>query len=126
MKLSLLALACAAVPALAFADPQPWEGGDPAAGKVVSMKCQLCHYLEPNKVKLGPPLWGVVGRKSGSVPGYPYSTAMKNYDHVWTPENLFVYLEHPQKVVVGTKMSFAGLPSETDRKNVIAYLETLK
>ena len=121
-----LALLAVLMPAVALADAQPWEGGDAAAGKVVSMKCQLCHYLEPNKVKLGPPLWGVVGRPSGSVPGYTYSAAMKSYNHVWTPENLFHYLEAPQKVVVGTKMAFAGLPSETDRKNLIAYLETLK
>ncbi len=121
-----LAFAMAA-PVLAHADAaKPWEGGDPAAGKVVAQKCQLCHYLEPNKVKIGPPLWGVVGRHSGSVPGYPYSTAMKNYNHVWTPENLYVYLEAPMKVVVGTKMTFAGLKNPTDRKNVIAYLETLK
>jgi len=51
---------------------------------------------------------------------------MKAYNHVWTPENLFTYLAGPMKVVPGTKMSFAGLPNETDRKNVIAYLETLK
>lgn len=122
--LSLAALVLAATPALA--DPQPWEGGDAAKGKEVATKCQLCHYLEPNKVKLGPPLWGVVGRPSGSVPGYTYSAAMKAYNHVWTPENLYIYLEHPMQVVKGTKMTFAGLASPDDRKNVIAYLETLK
>jgi cytochrome c len=117
----------AAAPGLARADDaKPWEGGDAAAGKTVFVKCSLCHYAEAGKTKIGPSLWGVVGRPSGSLPGYNYSTAMKNYNHVWTPENLFVYLEHPQKVVVGTKMAFAGLPSETDRKNVIAYLSTLK
>jgi cytochrome c2 len=30
------------------------------------------------------------------------------------------------KTVVGTKMSFVGLPEEKDRLNVIAYLKTLK
>jgi cytochrome c2 len=119
-------LALAAMTGLARADANPWDGGDAAAGAVVFHKCALCHYAEPNKVKIGPPLWGVVGRPSGSVPGYSYSSAMKAYNHVWTPENLFVYLKAPMQVVHGTKMAFVGLPSDTDRKNVIAYLETLK
>jgi cytochrome c len=104
----------------------PWDGGDAAAGQVVFKKCALCHYAEAGKIKIGPPLWGVVGRPSGSVPGYTYSDAMSAYKHVWTPENLFTYLAAPMKVVPGTKMAFVGLPDETDRKNVIAYLATLK
>jgi cytochrome c2 len=129
MRITLLlaGLVLAAAPGLARADDaKPWEGGDVTAGKQVFVKCSLCHYAEPGKVKIGPPLWGVVGRPSGSVPGYNYSTAMKSYNHVWTPENLFVYLQQPMKVVVGTKMAFVGLQSPTDRANVIAYLETLK
>jgi cytochrome c len=120
----LAGLALAAAPGLASA--APGEGGDPAAGKVVFAKCSLCHYAEAGKTKIGPSLFGVVGRKSGSEPGFNYSDAMKAYDHVWTLANLFTYLEAPMKVVVGTKMAFVGLPSETDRNNVIAYLATLK
>jgi len=118
-----LALACA--PSLARAD-NPWDGGDAAAGKAVFAKCSLCHYVEAGKIKIGPPLFGVVGRQSASVAGFNYSDAMKAYNKVWTPENLFTYLAAPMKVVQGTKMAFVGLPSETDRKNVIAYLSTLK
>jgi cytochrome c len=120
-------LMLAAMPSLALADDaKPWDGGDAAAGKQVFVKCALCHYAEAGRVKIGPPLWGVVGRPSASVAGYSYSSAMKAYNHVWTPENLFTYLAGPMKVVPGTKMTFVGLSSETDRKNVIAYLETLK
>jgi cytochrome c2 len=129
MRISLLlaGFALAAAPGLARADDaKPWDGGDAAAGKVVFAKCSLCHYAEPGKIKIGPSLWGVVGRPSGTLPGYTYSTAMKSYNHVWTPENLFNYLKAPMKVVVGTKMAFVGLPKDEDRKNVIAYLETLK
>jgi cytochrome c len=124
MLVAGMALALA-VPSLAHAT-DPWEGGDATAGKAVFQKCGLCHYAEPNKVKIGPPLWGVVGRPSGSIAGYSYSTAMKGFNKTWTPEELYTYLEAPQKVVVGTKMAFAGLKSPDDRKNVIAYLETLK
>ena len=116
----LTALLLAAAPTLARAD------GDAAAGKIVFNKCSLCHYAEAGKIKIGPPLFGVVGRPSGTVPGFSYSDAMKAYNHVWTPENLDVYLTAPMKVVPGTKMAFVGLPDAADRKNVIAYLETLK
>ena len=121
----LAGLALASAPGLAHAD-NPWDGGDAAAGKIIFAKCSLCHYAEAGKIKIGPPLFGVVGRQSGSVAGYSYSDAMKAYNHVWTPENLFTYLKAPMQVVQGTKMAFVGLPSDTDRKNVIAYLETLK
>jgi cytochrome c len=104
----------------------PWDGGDAAAGQVIFHKCQLCHYGEKGRTKIGPSLWGVVGRHSGSLDGYHYSNAMASYNHVWTPENLFVYLQAPTKVVRGTKMTFIGLPNPTDRANVIAYLKTLQ
>jgi cytochrome c len=123
--LALAALLLAAAAPAARAD-NPWDGGDATAGALVFKKCQLCHYGEKGKTKIGPSLWGVVGRPSGSMEGYTYSTAMKSYNHVWTPENLFVYLQAPMKVVKGTKMTFVGLSDPNDRKNVIAYLETLK
>ncbi len=123
--LLLAGLFMAVSPTLALA-ADPWDGGDATAGKAVFVKCSLCHYPEAGKTKIGPSLWGVVGRPSGSLPGYHYSTAMAAYHHVWTPENLFTYLAGPMKVVPGTKMTFVGLSNPDDRKNVIAYLETLK
>src|ERR1700676_3551684 len=96
----LACLVLAAAPGLARA-AKPWEGGDPVAGKAVFAKCSLCHYAEAGKIKIGPPLFGVVGRPSGTVAGYTYSDAMKAYNHVWTPENLFTYLAAPMKIVAG-------------------------
>lgn len=124
IQAALIALACSAIAMPALADDA--SGGDAAAGKVVFQKCGLCHYGEQGKNKIGPSLWGVVGRPSASIADYNYSDAMKNAHKVWTPDVLFVYLEGPQKMVPGTKMAFAGLPNPQDRKNVIAYLETLK
>ena len=100
--------------------------GDAAAGKVVFSKCGICHAVEEGKNKVGPSLHGVVGRPSHSIESYNYSKAMQAYDVTWDPATLDHYLEDPRKVVPGTKMIFAGLKSETDRQNVIAYLETLK
>ncbi len=55
-----------------------WAEGDAAAGKKVAMRCAACHSFEAGKTKVGPSLFGVVGRKAGSVPNFAYSKAMKN------------------------------------------------
>jgi cytochrome c len=100
--------------------------GDAEAGAVVFKKCALCHSNEAGKTKIGPSLFGVVGRHSASLLGYNYSEAMKSADKTWDEATLNVYLTSPKALVPGTKMTFPGLPDETDRLNVIAYLATLK
>ena len=99
---------------------------DVEAGKVAFKKCALCHTTEPGKNKIGPSLFGVVGRKAGSVDNFSYSEAMKNFDHTWDAETLDTYLADPRAVVPGTKMIFPGIKDKTEREDVIAYLETLK
>lgn len=102
--------------------------GDPAEGKKVFTRiCGACHTDQANgPKKLGPTLFGVVGRKAGSVEGFRYSQANKNSGITWTPDVLDVYLKDPKAKVPGTIMAFAGLKNDTERQNVIAYLETLK
>lgn len=98
---------------------------DVAAGKTVSVKCEQCHDLSkggPNKI--GPNLYGVVDRARATHPGFDYSSAMKSKSDPWTYDELFKYLKSPQTYVPGTKMTFAGLPREQDRINLIAYLRT--
>jgi cytochrome c len=100
--------------------------GDPTAGKTVfSGHCAACHSTNPDENKIGPSLAGIVGSKSGAVPGFNFSTAMKEANVTWDDANLDKYLANPNAFVHGTKM-FINLPSETDRANVIAYLNTLK
>jgi cytochrome c len=100
--------------------------GDPVAGqKVFTTHCAMCHATEAGQNKIGPSLAGIVGRKSGTVPGFNFSPAMRNADITWDDTNLDKFLANPTGDVHGTKM-FVNLPSESDRQNVIAYLETLK
>jgi cytochrome c len=99
---------------------------DLAAGKDISTRCEQCHDLSkggPNKI--GPNLWGVVGRARATHPGFDYSSAMLSSHAVWDYAALFRYLKSPQSIVPGTKMSFAGLRSAQDRINLLAYLRTL-
>lgn len=122
MKVLGLVLAASA---LAFAAPA-FAQGDPAAGQVVFRKCAVCHSVEPDKNKIGPSMHGIIGRKSAAVGNFAYSAGMKAYNVTWTEETLFTYLEKPQQLVKGTKMVFVGLPSEKERRDVIAYMATLK
>lgn len=96
-----------------------------AGRSVFRSQCSICHSIKPDRNKIGPSLFGVVGRKTGSVPGYSYSVANKNSNITWTPEMLNKYLASPQKIVPGTKMPYAGLKNATKRANLIAFLETL-
>jgi cytochrome c len=102
------------------------SAADIDAGKATFKKCTLCHTDEPGKNKIGPSLFGIVGRKSASLSNYNYSDAMKNFDHTWNPQTLDAYLTDPRVVVPGTKMIFLGLKDKTERDDLIAYLETLK
>src|SRR5215469_13428460 len=98
---------------------------DVANGKTISTRCEQCHDLSkggPNKI--GPNLYDVVDRDRATHPGFDYSSAMKAKSGKWTYDELFKYLKSPQSYVPGTKMSFAGLPREQDRINLIAYLRS--
>jgi cytochrome c len=97
--------------------------GNAAAGKLVFAQCRTCHVTDAGVNKTGPSLNGIIGRKSGSVPGFAYSPANSSSGITWTKEKLFQYLEKPQRVIPKTKMIFAGLPDAQKRADVIAYLE---
>lgn len=102
---------------------------DIAAGEAKTAVCKSCHNFDPAGTNgIGPGLFGVVGRKPGTHPGYAYSPAMTAFgdkNPVWTYDQLYVYLKGPQADVPGTKMTFIGFKSPEDRINVIAYLHTL-
>jgi cytochrome c len=88
-------------------------------------KCAACHTFgkgEPNRV--GPNLYGVVGRPKASEAGFDYSAALKAKGGNWTVEDLSAFLANPKGYVPGTKMSFAGLPRGTERADVIAFLNS--
>lgn len=101
--------------------------GDAAKGKVDFQRCAICHRAEKDGGNgLGPNLFGVIGRKAGSVENFAYSSAMKNSGITWTPDKLAAYIEHPASVVPGNRMAFAGIGNAEQRADVVAYLATLK
>lgn len=109
----------AALPALA---------GDPGKGKAVfASECALCHSSARNgPTILGPTLFGVVGRKAGTYPGFSYSSAMKATGFAWSDTQLASFLPAPRNYVPGTKMPYGGLKNPVKLADLIAYLDSLK
>ena len=123
MRFPSLALALGVL--LAFA-AGPGMAADVEAGKTAFKKCALCHTTEAGKNKIGPSLFGIVGRKSAALENFNYSEAMKKFDHTWDEATLDTYLADPRGTVPETKMIFPGIKDKAERDDVIAYLETLK
>ena len=98
---------------------------DVAGGQQTVQVCGQCHdWSKGGPDKIGPNLWGVVGRPRASRASFSYSSAMSSSHDPWTYDKLFVYLKSPAGVVPGTKMTYAGLRSEQQRINLIAFLRT--
>jgi cytochrome c len=99
---------------------------DPKRGEDAAKVCQACHTFEKGgPAKIGPNLWGVVGRKRATMAGFDYSNGMKSMGGIWTVDDLNQFLTKPQAFVTDTKMTFGGLPRPQTRADVIAYLNTL-
>ena len=99
--------------------------GDLGHGEKVFKRCTACHQIAAGgKNMIGPNLWGVIGRTSGSISDYKYSKAMIAHGKVWSFEEMNSYLIKPQAHIKGTKMAFAGLRKEKDRASVILYMNS--
>ena len=94
-------------------------------GDASAKKCAACHTFgkgEPDRV--GPNLYGVVGRPKGTEGGFAYSPAIKGKGGNWTVEDLDAFLAAPGKYAPGTKMSFAGIPRGSERADLITYMNS--
>ncbi|QQQ19284.1 cytochrome c family protein [Brevundimonas vitis] len=104
--------------------PAPYNQGDLENGRRAFARCRSCHTIaEGGSNMTGPHLYGLFGRTAGTHPGYNYSKALKEAGFTWDAQKLDQWLSGPRTFLPGNKMSFAGLPDATDRRDVIAYLK---
>jgi cytochrome c len=95
--------------------------------EIAHKQCGACHHFKKGAGTLvGPDLYGVYGTKIASIPGYSFSAALKKHSGNWNEKTLTAWLKSPRSFAPGTYMTFPGLPSQQDRKDVIAYLKSLK
>jgi cytochrome c len=111
----------------------PAFAADAAHGaQIFKGTCGVCHLAQPHPaisdlaMRIGPNLWGVVGRKAGTTPHFRYSAAMIQSGIVWTPDKLRPYIHSPQTTIPNIRMSFLGLKNLKDVDDVIAYLQTFR
>jgi cytochrome c len=104
--------------------PAPYNAADLENGRKQYGKCRSCHTIAEGGPNLtGPNLYGVFGRKAGAVPDYAYSETLVGTGWTWDAAKLDGWLANPREYLPGTKMSFAGLRDETDRRDLIGYLK---
>jgi cytochrome c len=117
------AVLIAAVALTAFTGPSLAQ--DAAAGEPVFKRlCLPCHDIGPQaKVKLGPPLNGIEGRKAGTFEGYSFSEANKSSGITWDEQSFSSYIRAPMQKVPGTKMTFVGIKNDKDIADLWAYLK---
>jgi cytochrome c len=101
--------------------------GDANSGANVFKRCAVCHTNDKGGGDgLGPNLFGVVGRKAATRPGFAYSAPLQKSGIVWSEATLTKWVAGPGRMVPGTKMTFAGITSKKQQADVVAYLATLK
>ena len=100
------------------------HAGDATSGEKIFSKCRPCHQVgETARNSVGPVLNGLFGRKSGTQEGYNYSEANKSSGITWDESTFTIYIRDPKARIPGTKMTFAGLKSDDEIKDIIAYLK---
>jgi cytochrome c2 len=99
--------------------------GDAVRGEKYFVDCASCHTLANGENGVGPSLFGVLGRKAGTLDDYRYSPALKRSGIVWSPQTLDNFIADPQKAVPANRMPYAGMTNAAERADLIAYLQKM-
>lgn len=110
-------------PAREYLESGPYASADRDRGRQQAFTCRACHTLEAGGAHgVGPNLHGIFGQNAGTRDGFDYSEALRDTDFVWTPRALDAWLREPADFLPGNRMSFIGVSSGDDRRDLIAYL----
>lgn len=111
---------------LALAAPARAETETSDAQVAFNNACRTCHSMKEGDHRLGPSLYGIVGRKAGSIEGYGFSSAMQQSNVVWDEATLDAFIENPDKVVHGNAMKpYGGIDDPAQRSEIVAYLKSI-
>ncbi|HEY4374299.1 MAG TPA: cytochrome c family protein [Burkholderiales bacterium] len=99
------------------------QAADAAHGQKVFAECAACHSAGKGPSGVGPSLFGVFGRKAGTLDDFRFSPAMKRSNIVWSRETLDAYLADPQRAVPANRMPFGGIPDAQNRADLLDYME---
>ena len=103
--------------------PAPYNTASLENGQMRFALCRSCHTInQGGGTSTGPNLFGIVGRRAGTVPGFSYSDGMRGAGFTWDGPHLDTWLTNPRAMIPGTKMTYAGLPGADDRRDLISYL----
>jgi cytochrome c len=118
-------IACVLLSSSASAQAPAAQGADATAGQqAFNNACRTCHTVKDGDNRQGPSLYKIVGRKAGSLPGYSYSSAMKQAGFVWDADKLDRFIANPDAIVSGNNMKpFSGVAPADDRARIIAFLQ---
>lgn len=104
-----------------------FAAGDAKNGAIVFGRCSQCHTITKDGGNgLGPNLFGIAGRKAGTVAGFPYSPALKNAKITWSDDALHKWISDPQKLVPGNRMAFVGIRNAQQADDLVAFLKSKK
>jgi cytochrome c len=93
------------------------------AGQNAAKACGACHnFAKGAGAKVGPDLYGIVGRDIGKEPGFSYSSALQSKGGKWTFQDLYEWIKDPKAFIPGNKMAFGGIKNPQERANIIAFL----
>jgi cytochrome c len=110
-----------------YGQEQAQQNVNAASGQqMFNNACRTCHTTREGDNRLGPHLYKIIGRKSGSLPDYGYSSALKGADFVWDEEKIDRFIANPDEVVPGNRMKpYSGLLSTDDRARIVSFLRSV-
>jgi len=122
--LRYVAVVCALA---ALAAPVAAQAADNELELAFNDHCRECHSFVKDDNRLGPSLYGVVGRKAGTLPGYAFSDSLKGSGITWNAATLDKWIADPDAVIPGNDMSppYSGIDDPKIRKKIVAFLKTL-
>jgi cytochrome c len=116
---------CAAL--AAFLSPYEAEAADDDLEITFNDHCRECHSFVKDDNRLGPSLYGVVGRKAGALPNFGYSESLKDSGVTWDEPTLDKWIANPNAVIPGNQMSppYGGVADAAIRQKIITYLKSI-